>query len=68
MANGLAEALNTPRSEAPVYFRIYRLDPDTGNLDWEFYREEAPAEVSFQQNRFLLRFGHDVQVWSFLTF
>jgi outer membrane protein assembly factor BamB len=68
MANGLAEALNTPRSEAPVYFRIYRLDPDTGNLLWEFYRDQAPAELSFQQNRFLLRFGNDVQVWKFLSF
>jgi hypothetical protein len=68
LANGLAEALNAPRNEGPVYFRIYRLDPATGNLLWEFYREEAPVDLSFQQNRFLLRFGNDVQVWKFLTF
>jgi hypothetical protein len=68
MANGLAEALNAPRPDAPVYFHIYRLDPADGRILWDFYREEAPAEFSFQQNRFLTRFGSDVQVWKFLTF
>jgi outer membrane protein assembly factor BamB len=68
LANGLAEALNAPRPEGPVYFRIYRLDPATGKVLWEFYREEAPGDLSFQQNRFLLRFGNDVQLWKFLTF
>jgi outer membrane protein assembly factor BamB len=68
MANGLAEALNAPRPEAPVYFHIYRLDPADGKILWNFYREYAPAEFSFQQNRFLLRFGSEVQVWKFLTF
>jgi hypothetical protein len=68
MANGLAEALNAPRPDAPVYFHIYRLDPADGKILWDFYREYAPAEFSFQQNRFLVRFGADVQVWKFLTF
>jgi outer membrane protein assembly factor BamB len=68
MANGLAEALNAPRPDAPVYFHIYRLDPADGKILWDFYREEAPAEFSFQQNRFLVRFGSEVQVWKFLTF
>jgi outer membrane protein assembly factor BamB len=68
MANGLAEALNAPRPDAPVYFHIYRLDPADGKILWDFYREQAPAEFSFQQNRFLVRFGPDVQVWKFLTF
>jgi outer membrane protein assembly factor BamB len=68
MANGLAEALNAPRPDAPVYFHIYRLDPADGKILWDFYREEAPAEFSFQQNRFLVRFGTEVQVWKFLTF
>jgi cytoskeletal protein RodZ len=68
MANGLAEALNAPRPDAPVYFHIYRLDPADGRMLWDFYRQEAPAEFSFQQNRFLVRFGSDVQVWKFLTF
>jgi hypothetical protein len=68
MLNGLAEALNSPRPDGPVYFRIYRLDPSDGKVLWDFYREDAPSEFSFQQNRFLVRFGHDVQVWKFLTF
>jgi outer membrane protein assembly factor BamB len=68
MANGLAEALNAPRPDAPTYLHIYRLDPADGKILWDFHREEAPAEFSFRQNRFLVRFGSDVQVWKFLTF
>jgi outer membrane protein assembly factor BamB len=68
LANGLAEALNAPRPDAPVYFHLYRLDPADGRILWDFYRTEAPAELSFQQNRFLIRFGSEVQVWKFLTF
>jgi len=68
MANGLAEALQAPRPDAPTYFHIYRLDPADGKILWDFYREYAPAEFSFEQNRFLVRFGTDVQVWKFLTF
>jgi outer membrane protein assembly factor BamB len=68
MANGLAEALNAPRPDAPVYFHIYRLDPADGKVLWDFYREQAPAEFSFQENRFLVRFGSEAQVWKFLTF
>ena len=68
MANGLAEALNAPRPDAPVYFHVYRLDPADGKMLWDFYRADAPAELSFQQNRFLVRFGSDVQVWKFLRF
>ena len=68
MANGLAEALNAPRPDAPVYFHIYRLDPADGKILWDFYREEAPAEFSFQQNRFIVRFGSDAQVWKFLVY
>jgi outer membrane protein assembly factor BamB len=67
MAKGLAEALGAPRPDAPTYFHIYRLDPADGKILWDFYREEAPAEFSFQQNRFLVRFDSDVQVWKFLT-
>jgi len=68
MANGLAEALNAPRPDAPTFFHIYRLDPADGKIQWDFYREEAPTELDFQQNRFLVRFGSDVQVWKFLDF
>jgi hypothetical protein len=68
MANGLAEALNAPRPDSPVYLDIVRLDPANGKILWDFSREEFPSEYSFQQNRFLLRVGNDVQVWKFLTF
>jgi len=68
MANGLAEALNAPRPDAPVYFHIYRLDPADGQALWKFYREEAPADLSFRQNRFMVRFGNEVEVWKFLSF
>ena len=66
MATGLAEALNAPRPEAPVYFHIYRLDPRTGMELWKFYREDAPDEEVFQDNQFVLRYGNDVQVWKYL--
>ena len=68
MANGLAEALNAPRPEGPAYFHVHRLDPVDGKELWDFYRQEAPEELSFQQNRFLVRFSDRVQVWKFLTF
>jgi hypothetical protein len=68
LARGLAEGLNAPEPEAPVYFHLYRLDPADGRQLWDFYREEAPAEMAFQQNRFLLRFGSRVELWKFLTF
>lgn len=68
MLVGLAEAVNAPRPDAPVYFHIYRLDPASGEEMWDFYREEAPEEEAFQQNWFVLRFGNEVQAWKFLTF
>ncbi len=68
MANGLAEALNAPQQEGPIYFHVYRLDPTDGKSMWDFYREEAPEELHFQENRFLVRFSDRVQVWKFLTF
>ena len=68
MAVGLAEALNAPRPEAPEYFHIYRLDPASGEVMWEFYRNETPDEEAFQKNWFFLRYGNDVKVWKFLTF
>ena len=68
MAVGLAEALNAPRPEGPAYLHIYRLEPADGKVLWDFYREEIPDELSFSQNRFLLRFGATVEVWKFLSF
>jgi hypothetical protein len=67
MAIELAEAVNAPRPDAPVYFHIRRLDPATGVVMWDFSRDEAPDEEAFQQNWFILRFVNDVQAWKFLT-
>jgi len=68
MLINLAEAVNAPRPDAPVYYHIHRLDPATGIELWDFYREEAPEEEAFQGNWFVLRFGNEVQAWKFLTF
>jgi hypothetical protein len=68
MAIGLADALNAPRPDAPVYFHVRRLDPATGEVIWDYFREDAPDEMAFQQNWFVLRFGDDVKAWKFLTF
>jgi outer membrane protein assembly factor BamB len=68
LAVGLAEAVNAPRPDAPVYFHIHLLEPATGKELWDFYREEAPEEEGFQQNWFILRFGNEVQAWKFLAF
>ena len=68
MLVGLAQAVNAPRPEAPVYFHIRQLEPGTGKELWDFFREEAPEEADFQQNWFILRFGNDLQAWKFLAF
>jgi hypothetical protein len=67
MANALRGALGAPEGDDPVYFRLYRLDPATGEVIWKLYREQAPEEVAFQGNRFVLRFGDDVQFFKFLA-
>jgi outer membrane protein assembly factor BamB len=68
MANGLAEALNAPREEGPIYFHVYRLDPADGKQMWDFYRQERPMELSFDQTRFLIRFSDRVLVYKYLVF
>jgi hypothetical protein len=63
---GLAEAVNSPRPDTPGYLHIHRLDPATGEEMWDFYREKLADDGDFQQNRFVLRFGKEVQAWKFL--
>ncbi len=65
---GLANALNAPEPDAPTYLHIRRLDPLNGKVLWDFHREEAPDEFSFDQNRFLIRYSDRVQVWKFLDY
>jgi outer membrane protein assembly factor BamB len=68
LANGLAEALNTPRPERVVHYHIYRLDGGSGRLLWRFYRDQEPEEQLFQKNWIVLRFGNDLQVYKYLDF
>jgi outer membrane protein assembly factor BamB len=68
MVVGLAEAVNAPRPETEVHYHIYRLDPASGDVMWSFFRKDAPDEEMFQRNWFVLRFGAEVQAWSFLDF
>ncbi|HEY3912844.1 MAG TPA: hypothetical protein VGN61_00040 [Verrucomicrobiae bacterium] len=68
MANGLAEALNSPKQEGPTYLHIDRIDPADGKVLWDFYREERPEELSFNQNRFLIRFPDRILAYKFLVF
>jgi hypothetical protein len=68
MAAALRDALDQPRGEGPVYFHLYRIDPDTGMVLWGLYREQAPQNLATEQNRILLRFGNDVELFKFLAF
>jgi outer membrane protein assembly factor BamB len=68
IAAALGDALNAPPGEAPVYFRLYRMDPATGEALWSLYREQCPQNLAVQANRILLRFGNDVELFKFLAF
>jgi hypothetical protein len=68
MASALSDALNQPPGEGPVYFRLYRLDPATGDAFWSLYREDRPRNVVIDGNRILLRFGDNLELFKFLAF
>ena len=42
--------------EIPTHFRIFRVDPKTGQILWEFYRPKEPAAMDFENNRIVLLF------------
>jgi putative pyrroloquinoline-quinone binding quinoprotein len=42
--------------EIPTHFHIYRVDPGTGTILWDFYRPKEPAAMDFSENRILLMF------------
>ena len=65
MLRSLAGALGAPEPGAPSYFRLYRLDPATGEPIWKFYRTETPDDEAFQGQRFALRFENDVELLGF---
>jgi hypothetical protein len=68
LAAALGDALNQPRGEGPVYFRLYRLDPATGEAFWSLYREDRPRNVAIDGNRILLRFGDNLDLFKFFAF
>jgi len=69
IAMALGEALgNVPPSDEPTHFRLYSLDPATGHTEWDLYHQGEPQDLTFQDNRFVLCYPHDVQAWRFLSF
>lgn len=67
IAMALGNALgNVPASEEAVHFRLYRIDPETGQTMWSLYHQGQPEDLTFQNNRFVLCYSHDVQAWKFL--
>ena len=68
LAAALGDALNQPPGEGPVYFRLYRMDPATGEALWSLYREQRPRNLAIGGNRILLRFGDDLELFKFLVF
>jgi len=68
IAAALREALNAPAGEGAVYFRLYRMDPATGEALWSLFREQRPDNLAVEGNRILLRFGNDVELFKFLAF
>ncbi len=68
LAVALRDALDQPSGEGPVYFRLYRLDPATGEAFWSLYREERPRNVAIDGNHILLRFGDNLELFKFLAF
>jgi hypothetical protein len=68
IGKALRGALDAPEGDEPVYFHLYRLDPDTGHVLWNLYREHAPEDTAFQKNSFVLRFEQDVKYYKYLTF
>jgi len=40
--------------DVPTHFRIFRVDPKTGLILWEYYQPKAPSIMDFQANRILL--------------
>jgi len=66
MLGGLADAVHAPQQDTSVRYHIYRLDPQTGGAIWSFFRSGAPQEEAFQKNWFVLRYGNELDAWSYL--
>ncbi len=67
LGNALRDALDMATS-GPSYFHIYRLDPDNGELIWDYGKNKdgTPSEIDFQKNKIALNYGDEVRVLKFL--
>jgi hypothetical protein len=54
-------------SDVPVHFRIYRLNPGSGDYIWQFYDQSAPKHIEVQKNRLLLQYGKEIRVLTYRT-
>ncbi|NQU12128.1 PQQ-binding-like beta-propeller repeat protein, partial [bacterium] len=65
-ALGLIAAVSKGES-APEHFRLYRVDPDSGKILWEYYRQVNPSDLAVHQNRILLVFPERLELLQFLS-
>ncbi|MEO7298073.1 MAG: PQQ-binding-like beta-propeller repeat protein [Verrucomicrobiota bacterium] len=49
-------------------FSIYRLNPSTGKTLWDFHRAGGPSNFDFANNRILLHYDSDIDIFKFLSF
>jgi hypothetical protein len=69
IAAALSQGLgNVPESEEPLHFHLYRINPATGQTMWDVFHLGIPQELTFQDNKFVLCYDHDVQVWRAWSF
>jgi hypothetical protein len=64
------ETMNDLALQKPAYFRIARINPESGRIMWEYYdpRDRCPVDVRFKDNSIELVFKREVQVLKYLTF
>lgn len=46
--------------DIPTHFRIYRVDPKSGEILWEYYKPKAPTTMDFKDNQVLLLFANEL--------
>jgi hypothetical protein len=46
--------------DIPTHFRIFRVDPRSGEILWEYYKPKAPTAMDFKDNQVLLLFPNEL--------
>lgn len=67
-ADDLAESGMGTGFETPSYVRIKRLDPDSGEIMWDYYQPRAALDVQFNQNLIQIVYKKEMQMLKYLTF